>query len=81
MASIQITIPDEYVPGVVARMYEVNASRDVPFADMEEFLSDQAAALASAACAEFRVGSYYVGPVNPKFNADGTPYTGEAPGE
>jgi hypothetical protein len=77
MASITITIPDEFVPGVVARMYEVNASREVPFADLDEFLSQQAADLASGACFDYKVGPYYVGPVNPKFNADGTPYVAE----
>lgn len=74
MASIQITIPDEYVPGVVARMYDANQNREVPYADMEEFLSEYAAALASGACFDYKVGEYYVGPVNPAFAADGTPY-------
>jgi hypothetical protein len=74
MASIQITIADEYVPGVMARMYDANESREVPYADVEEFLSEYASAQASGACFDYTVGPFYVGPVDPRFNADGTPY-------
>lgn len=74
MAQITITVPDEYLPGAVAKMYEMNRTREVPYADMEEFMSDQAAALASGACYDYKVGEYYVGPINPQFSADGTPY-------
>lgn len=81
MASITITVPDEYIPGAVARMNELNRTRDVPYADLQEFMSDQAAALASGACFDLKVGPYWVGPVNPAFNQDGTPYTPPAPAD
>lgn len=74
MAQITITIPDEFVPGVLARMYDANQSREVPYANVEEFLSEYSEALASGACFDYKVGPFYVGPINPKFNADGTPY-------
>jgi hypothetical protein len=50
---------------------------------MEEFLSEYSEALASGACYDYKVGPYYLGPIDPRFNQDGTPYVagGDEPGE
>jgi hypothetical protein len=73
MADITITIPDEFVPGAVAKMYDMNRTREVPYADLDEFLTDYATSLASGACVDYKVGPYYIGPIEPQFNQDGTP--------
>ena len=40
-------------------------------------MNEAAAAAATKACQDLKVGPYYVGSIPPQFNADGTPY--EAP--
>ena len=75
MADLQITIPDEFMPGLVAKMYDQNRNRETPYVDLDEFLTDYATQLASGACNDYKVGPYWEGPVLPQFNADGTPYT------
>lgn len=62
-----IEIPDELIPGIVATAY---AEQKQP----EQIVSDYALAVATKACQDLKVGPYYVGPVNPQFNADGSPY-------
>lgn len=73
MADITITIPDEFVPGAVAKMYDMNRTREVPYADLDEFLTDYATSLASGACVDYKVGPNYIGPIEPDYNQDGTP--------
>lgn len=67
MATYQITIDDALVPGIVATAY---AEGKQP----EDVVNAYAAAVATKACQDLRVGPYYQGPVMPLFNADGTPY-------
>jgi hypothetical protein len=76
MASFEITIDDTLVPGIVATAY---AEGKQP----EEVVSEYAESLATKICQDLKVGPYYTGPVNPQFNADGTPYVagGTEPGE
>jgi len=75
MADITITIPDEFVPGAVAKMYDMNRTREVPYADLDEFLTEFATSLCSGACVDYKVGPNYIGPVDPQYNQDGTPVT------
>jgi len=70
MASFEITIPDELTPGIIATAYAEGK-------EPEEVVSEYATSLATKVCQDLKVGPYYTGPVNPQFNADGTPY--EAP--
>jgi hypothetical protein len=76
MASFEITIDDTLVPGIVATAY---AEGKQP----EDVVGEYAQAVANKACQDLKVGPYYTGPVNPQFNADGTPYVagGVEPGE
>lgn len=75
MADITITIPDEFVPGAVAKMYDMNRTREVPYADLDEFLTEFATSLCSGACVDYKVGPNYIGPIEPQYNQDGTPVT------
>lgn len=72
-----ITIPDELLPGIVATAYAEGK-------EPEAVVNDYAAAAATKACQDLRVGPCYVGPILPQFNADGSPFVptnGEAPSE
>jgi hypothetical protein len=68
MPSFTITIPDELVPGIIATAI---LEEKLPEVVVEEY----AVALANKTCQDLKVGPYYVGPVAPQFNADGSPYT------
>lgn len=67
-----ITIPDNILPGIIASAVIENKTP-------EQLVQEYAVVVATKACQDLRVGPYYVGPVPPQFNADGTPYTGEQP--
>jgi len=62
-----ITIPDELTPGIIAIGYAASKTPD-------EVVSSYAVAAATKACQDLKVGPFYVGPIPPEFNADGTPY-------
>lgn len=67
MATFQITIDDSLAPGIIAvATLEGKSPMDV--------VNEAAAAAATKACQDLRVGPYFVGPITPQFNADGTPY-------
>ena len=68
MATFQIEIPDELVPGIVATAIAENVSQ-------QDVLNSFAAAAANKVCQDMRVGPYFEGIILPRFNADGTPYT------
>jgi hypothetical protein len=68
MAFFTIEVPDELAPGVIATAV-------LQGKDPEEVVQEYAIALATQTCQDMKVGPYYVGPINPQFNADGTPYT------
>lgn len=72
MATFNITIDDTLVPGIIATAYAEGK-------EPEQVVADYAHALAAKTCQDLKVGPFYVGPVPPQFNADGTPYT--APSE
>jgi hypothetical protein len=62
-----ITIPDELAPGIVASAYTEGKPP-------EQLVQEYAVAVATKACQDLKVGPFYVGPIPPQFNADGTPY-------
>lgn len=74
MAIFQIDIPDELAPGIVATAL---LEGKLP----EEVVAEYAVALATKTCQDMKVGPYYVGPIPPQFNADGTPYATEEAAE
>jgi hypothetical protein len=67
MATFQITIADELAPGIVA-------TAALEGKTPEEVVNEYAAALATKTCQDLKVGPFYLGPIPPQFNADGTPY-------
>jgi hypothetical protein len=67
MATFQITIDDTLAPGIIAIAC---AEGRLP----EDVVQEYATAAATKACQDLKVGPYYVGPIAPQFNADGTPY-------
>ena len=67
MATFQITIDDSLAPGIIAT---ASLEGKTP----EDVVNEAAAAAATKACQDLKVGPYYVGPIPPQFNADGTPY-------
>jgi hypothetical protein len=70
MALFTIEVPDELAPGVIATAVLQDKQP-------EEVVQEYAIALATQTCQDMKVGPYYVGPVNPQFNQDGTPYEAE----
>ena len=72
MATFQITIDDSLAPGIIAiATLEGKLPQDV--------VNEAAAAAAIKACQDLKVGPFYVGPIPPQFNADGTPYVAPEP--
>ncbi len=67
MATFQITIDDSLAPGIIA-------TANIEGKQPEDVVNEAAAAAANKACQDLKVGPYYVGPIPPQFNADGTPY-------
>jgi hypothetical protein len=67
MATFEITIDDSLAPGIIAT---ASLEGKTP----EEVVNEAAAAAATKACQDFKVGPFYTGPTPPQFNADGTPY-------
>ena len=67
MATYNITIADELIPGIVATAY---AEGKQP----EDVVQEYAEAVSRKACQDLKVGPYYTGPTPPQFNQDGTPY-------
>ena len=68
-----ISIDDSLVPGIIAIAYTEGGQP-------EAVVQAYAAAAATKACQDMKVGPYYTGPTPPQFNADGTPYTPPAGG-
>jgi hypothetical protein len=73
MAQFSIEIPDEYTPGVEAAKNDAN-NKGNAYASAEDYAGAVAAETALRWCEQFKVGPFWTGPVNPEFNADGTPY-------
>jgi hypothetical protein len=72
MATFEITIDDSLAPGIIAT---ASLEGKTP----EDVVNEAAEAAATKACQDLKVGPYYVGPIPPQFNADGTPYVAPKP--
>lgn len=72
MASFTISIDDSLAPGIIAT---ASLEGKTP----EEVVNEAAAAAATKACQDLKVGPYYTGSIPPQFNADGTPYVAPEP--
>ena len=67
MAEFIISIDDTLAPGIIAT---ASLEGKTP----EDVVNEAAEAAATKACQDLKVGPYYIGPIPPHFNADGTPY-------
>jgi hypothetical protein len=80
MAQFSIEIPDEYISGVEAAKNAANKNGD-DYASAQDYAGFVAAETALRWCEQYKVGPFWTGPVNPEFNADGTPYVTVEGGE
>ena len=70
MAQFTIDIPDELLPALAAEFALVQGSTTAT--TPEEYFSSSVVETVRQRAEIYQVGPYYVGPVDPQFNADGT---------
>lgn len=70
MAQFTIDIPEELLPALAAEFTLVKSS--IKAATPEEYFAESVVEILRQRAETYQVGPYYVGPVNPQFNADGT---------
>lgn len=74
MAQFSLTIPDELIPALVAEFGIVSAAGGTDATTPEEYFEASIVETVRQRAEAYKVGPYYVGPIPPQFNADGTPY-------
>jgi len=65
-----LTVPDELLPALVAEFSLVQGSTTAT--SPEEYFAASVVETVRQRAETYQVGPYYVGPVDPQFNADGT---------
>ena len=74
MAQFTIDIPDELLPALAAEFYIVSSAGGTDATTAAEYFAGSVVETVRQRAEIYKVGPYYVGPVPPQFNADGTPY-------
>jgi hypothetical protein len=74
MADFSLTIPDELLPALTAEFLIVSTGGGTEATSVEEYFAGSVVETVRQRAEIYKVGPYYVGPVNPQFNADGTPF-------
>ena len=72
MAQFTIEVPDAYLPALTAEFNVMQASHAHPATTPEEYFEASIIETIRQRAEMYKVGPYYEGPVNPRFNADGT---------
>ena len=72
MAQFTIDIPDELLPALVVEFSLVQGSTTAT--TPEEYFQDSIVETVRQRAEAYKVGPYYVGPVDPQFRADGKPF-------
>ena len=72
MAQFTIDIPDELLPALVAEFSLVQGS--TPATSPEDYFAASVVETVRQRAELYQVGPYYVGPVDPQFQADGSPF-------
>ena len=72
MAQFTIDIPDELLPALVVEFSLVQGSTTAT--TPEEYFQDSIVETVRQRAEAYKVGPYYVGPVDPQFRADGLPF-------
>lgn len=75
MAQFTLNIPDELLPAIQAEFTIVSNAGGTPAQTPEEYFEISAVELLRQRAEAYKVGPYYIGPVPPQFNQDGTLYT------
>ena len=79
MALFELDVPDELLPALVAEFYIVATAGATEATTPEEYFAGSVIETLRQRAELYRVGEYYVGPIPPQFNADGTPYVSPEP--
>lgn len=74
MAQFSLTIPDELLPALVVEFSIVSAAGGTDATTPEEYFAASVVETVRQRAEIYKVGPYYVGPVDPQYNADGTPF-------
>jgi hypothetical protein len=77
MAQFSLTIPDELLPALVVEFGIVSSAGGTEATTPEEYFEASVVETVRQRAEIYKVGPYYVGPVDPQYNADGTPYEAE----
>lgn len=72
MAQFTIDIPDELLPALAAEFSTVQGSTTAT--TPEEYFTASVVETVRQRAELYKVGPYFVGPVNPQFRADGKPF-------
>lgn len=72
MAQFSLIIPDELLPALAAEFSIVSAAGGTEATTPEEYFAGSVVEIVRQRAEIYKVGPYYVGPVDPQFNADGT---------
>ena len=74
MAQFSLTIPDYLLPALVVEFGIVSAAGGTDATTPEEYFAASVVETVRQRAEIYKVGPYYVGPVPPQYNADGTPF-------
>jgi hypothetical protein len=74
MAQFSLTIPDELLPALVVEFSIVSAAGGTDATTPEEYFQASIVETVRQRAEIYKVGPYYVGPVDPQYKADGTPF-------
>ena len=77
MAQFSIEIPDELLPALAVEFSIVSAAGGTEATTPAEYFTASVVETVRQRAEMYKVGPYYVGPVDPQFNADGTVYGSE----
>ena len=72
MAQFTIEIPDQLLPALAVEFGLVQGSTDAT--TPEEYFQPSIVETVRQRAEAYKVGPYYLGPVDPQHNADGTPF-------
>ena len=72
MAQFTIDIPDELLPALVVEFGLVQGSTTAT--TPEEYFQGSIVETVRQRAEIYKVGPYFTGPIDPRFNADGTPF-------
>lgn len=73
MAQFTVTVPNELLPALAAEFAIVSAAGATEAATAEEYFAASVVETVRQRAEIYKVGPYFVGPVEPRFLADGSP--------